>query len=93
MRPEKPTQFSALISNCGSDDITSHVDSSITKVNKNEVTKAVTSLKNEEEKNLQALVVAYKNRDSTPIQVVGDDTVVGSYNRYNTYTNYNRLIK
>ena len=66
---------------------------SITKVNKNEVTKAVTSLKNEEEKNLQALVVAYKNRDSTPIQVVGDDTVVGSYNRYNTYTNYNRLIK
>ena len=33
MRPEKPTQFSALISNCGSVDITDHVDSSISKVN------------------------------------------------------------
>ena len=62
---------------------------SVTKVNKNEVTKALTSLKNEESKTMTALAIAYKNRDSTPIQVVGDDTVAGSF-RSREY--YNRVI-
>jgi len=62
---------------------------SVTKVNKNEVTKALTSLKNEEGRTMNALAIAYKNRDSTPIQVVGDDTVAGSF-RSREY--YNRVI-
>ena len=62
---------------------------SVTKVNKNEVTKALTSLKNEEGRTMTALAIAYKNRDSTPIQVVGDDTVAGSF-RSSDY--YNRVI-
>ena len=62
---------------------------SVTKVNKNEVTKALTSLKSEESRTMTALAIAYKNRDSTPIQVVGDDTVAGSF-RSSDY--YNRVI-
>ena len=62
---------------------------SITKVNKNEVTKALTSLKSEESRTMTALAIAYKNRDSTPIQVAGDDTVAGSF-RSREY--YNRII-
>ena len=62
---------------------------SVTKVNKNEVTKALTSLKSEESRTMTALAIAYKNRDSTPIQVAGDDTVAGSF-RSREY--YNRII-
>ena len=62
---------------------------SVTKVNKNEVTKALSSVKNEETKAMNELINAYKNRESTPIQVVGDDTVAGSF-RSREY--YNRII-
>ena len=62
---------------------------SVTKVNKNEVTKALSSVKNEETKAMNELINAYKNRESIPIQVVGDDTVAGSF-RSREY--YNRII-
>ena len=62
---------------------------SVTKDNKNEVTKALSSVKNEETKAMNELINAYKNRESTPIQVVGDDTVAGSF-RSREY--YNRII-
>jgi len=81
----------ANIVSISSSDILSISDKgkSITKVNKNEVTKALTTLKREEYMALQKLIQAYNIRESSPIQVVGDDTEVGSYSKYRTY---NRLI-
>jgi hypothetical protein len=81
----------ANIISISSSDIVSISDKgrSVTKVNKNEVTKALSSLKKEEYAALLKLIQAYNIREASPIQVVGDDTQVGMYSKYRTY---NRLL-
>jgi hypothetical protein len=61
----------------------------ISKINKNEVIKALASLKREEQVILNKLIHSYKNREASPIQVVGDDTQIGIYNKVKPY---NRII-
>lgn len=53
--------------------------SSVKKINKNEVSKTLASLRRQESEELDNLVASYKNLKSEPRQVVGDDTVVGDY--------------
>ncbi len=53
--------------------------SSVKKINKNEVSKTLASLRRQELEELDTLVASYKNLKSTPKQVVGDDTVAGDY--------------
>jgi hypothetical protein len=54
--------------------------SSVTKINKNEVSKTLASLKEVEERALKDLITAYRLKLASPSQVVGDDTVVGVFN-------------
>lgn len=53
--------------------------SSVTKVNKNEITKVYNSIKKQEIDELKYLVQGYKQAKATPKQVAGNDTVAGSY--------------
>lgn len=63
--------------------------SRVRKINKNELSKTYISLKKEEYSELTDLINAYKLRKSSPVQVAGDDTVVGRYSlNYEGY--YNR---
>ena len=63
--------------------------SRVRKINKNELSKTYISLKKEEYAELTDLINAYKLRKSSPIQVAGDDTVIGRYSlNYEGY--YNR---
>jgi hypothetical protein len=63
--------------------------SRVRKINKNELSKTYISLKKEEYAELTDLINAYKLRKSSPVQVAGDDTVVGRYSlNYEGY--YNR---
>jgi len=64
--------------------------SRVRKINKNELSKTYISLKKEEYSELTDLINAYKLRKSSPVQVAGDDTVVGQYSiSYDGYP-YNR---
>ncbi len=64
--------------------------SRVRKINKNELSKTYLSLKREEYGELIDLINAYKLRKSSPVQVAGDDTVVGQYSiNYDGYP-YNR---
>ena len=64
--------------------------SRVRKINKNELSKTYISLKREEYSELTDLINAYKLRKSSPVQVAGDDTVVGQYSiSYDGYP-YNR---
>ena len=64
--------------------------SRVRKINKNELSKTYISLKKEEYSELMDLINAYKLRKSSPVQVAGDDTVVGQYSiDYDGYP-YNR---
>ena len=64
--------------------------SRVRKINKNELSKTYISLKREEYSELTDLINAYKLRKSSPVQVAGDDTVVGQYSiNYDGYP-YNR---
>jgi len=64
--------------------------SRVRKINKNELSKTYISLKKEEYSELTDLINAYKLRKSSPVQVAGDDTVVGQYSiNYDGYP-YNR---
>ena len=53
--------------------------SRVRKINKNELSKTYIALKKEEYSELIDLINAYKLRKSSPVQVAGDDTVVGQY--------------
>ena len=65
--------------------------SRVRKINKNELSKTYLSLKREEYSELTDLINAYKLRKSSPVQVAGDDTVVGRYSiNYDGYR-YNRI--
>ncbi len=65
--------------------------SRVRKINKNELSKTYLSLKREEYSELTDLINAYKLRKSSPVQVAGDDTVVGRYSiNYDGYP-YNRI--
>ena len=64
--------------------------SRVRKINKNELSKTYLSLKKEEYAELTDLINAYKLRKASPVQVAGDDTVVGQYSiNYDGYP-YNR---
>lgn len=60
--------------------------SSVRKVNKNQVTLALTNIRKQEVEELNNLVTAYRARNSEPRQVAGDDTVEGEYHRNDTTT-------
>ena len=65
--------------------------SRVRKINKNELSKTYISLKKEEYRELTDLVYAYKLRKASPVQVAGDDTLVGQYSiDYDGYP-YNRV--
>jgi hypothetical protein len=53
--------------------------SSVKKINRNEVSKTIATLRNMEEQALRDLVTAYRMRGASPKQITGDDTVVGYY--------------
>ena len=55
--------------------------SSVRKVNKNEISKTLLSIRNQEYEGLQKLIAQYKVSKSTPNQVAGDDTTEGFYGR------------
>ena len=64
--------------------------SRVRKINKNELSKTYISLKKEEYSELTDLINAYKLRKASPVQVAGDDTVVGQYS-INYGGSYNRV--
>ena len=65
--------------------------SRVRKINKNELSKTYLSLKKEEYHELMDLINSYKSRKASPVQVAGDDTVVGQYSiDYDGYP-YNRV--
>ena len=53
--------------------------SSVKKINKNEVSKTLTSVRNQEIVAMKNLVTAYRLRGAEPRQVAGDDTVAGEF--------------
>tara|TARA_Y100000310_G_scaffold339101_1_gene430726 strand:+ start:1159 stop:1680 length:522 start_codon:yes stop_codon:yes gene_type:complete len=55
--------------------------SSVRKINKNEISKTLLSIRNQEYEGLQKLIAQYKISKSTPNQVAGDDTTEGFYTR------------
>jgi len=69
------------ISSATSDTIVKVTDqgSSVTKINKNEMIKSLSSLKRQEHQELKELIRDYKANQVQPRQVVGDDTVKGVY--------------
>jgi len=54
-------------------------NSSVTKINKNEVSRVLTNIKRLEFEELKNLINQYNLNKSAPIQVAGDDTVEGFY--------------
>lgn len=50
-------------------------DSSVTKINRNEIAKSVAAVKNQEYQELKLMVASYTSTKAKPFQVVGDDTV------------------
>ncbi len=61
----------------------------VRKVNKSEIGKTLHQAKIEEQKQLNDLVAAYKLKNSSPIQVAGDDTVEGNWP---VYPHYDRTL-
>ena len=80
------------IINISSDSVISVSDdgSSVTKINKNEITKALSQIKRQEYDQLQDLINAYKLDKSSPMQVAGDDTEIGSKLNYLGSNEFNR---
>lgn len=54
-------------------------DSKVTRLNKTQIVKAVTTEKKQEEDELRYLINAYRTKSTNPKQIVGDDIVRGSY--------------
>jgi hypothetical protein len=55
----------------------SDMNARVRKINRSEVGKTLAQVKKEEQLQLDKLVGAYKNKNATPLQVSGDDTVEG----------------
>jgi hypothetical protein len=67
--------------------------SSVTKVNKNELSKTFSSIKKQEMLELKELLNKYELNEVAPLQVAGDDTIPGTSNEGNQSANiYNRSI-
>ena len=49
----------------------------VRKINRSEVGKTLAQVKKEENVQLEKLVISYKSGNATPLQVAGDDTIVG----------------
>jgi|TARA_Y100000310_G_scaffold227692_1_gene229971 hypothetical protein len=64
--------------------------SKVRKINKNELSKTYTTLKKQEYGEMVDMVNAYKLRLSAPVQVAGDDTVVGAHTPSKTH-HFNRI--
>lgn len=62
-------------------------DSSVTKVNRNEVAKSIAAVKAQEYSELLKMIQSYVANKSGPYQVAGDDTVAGDSSKYNTQFN------
>jgi len=58
--------------------------SSVKKVNKNEVSKTLTTLRKQEIETMRNLVTAYRLKGAEPRQVAGDDTIAGDYGKDDT---------
>ena len=58
--------------------------SKVRKINKNELSKTYASLKRQEYEELTDMINAYKLRLSAPVQVAGDDTIVGAHDPFRT---------
>jgi hypothetical protein len=69
------------ITNAGTDTIVQVTDqgSTVRKINKNEVIKSLTSLKRQEYQEMKDLIRDYRAHQVKPRQVVGDDTIKGTY--------------
>lgn len=79
------------IINISTDSVISVSDdgSSVTKINKNEISKMLAQLKKQEYQELQDLIHAYKLDKSVPHQVAGDDTETSS--KLSTKSEFNRV--
>ena len=67
--------------------------SSVTKVNKNELSKTFSSIKKQEMLELKTLLDKYELNEVAPLQVAGDDTIPGLSNEGNQSANiYHRSI-
>lgn len=67
--------------------------SSVTKVNKNELSKTFSSIKKQEMLELKELLNKYELNEVSPLQVAGDDTIPGLSNEGNQSANiYHRSI-
>lgn len=53
--------------------------SSVTKINKNEISKVYSQIKKQETEELSFMIAGYKIKNSTPLSVNGDDNIVGHY--------------
>ena len=82
------------LTSISSDSVISVTDdgSSVTKINKNEISKVYSQIKRQEIEELKMLIGSYKLKNSSPLSVDGDDTFVGHYqtsDRFNR-TDFNR---
>ena len=66
-------------------------EQSVTKINKNQVTIALTSLKRAEESELHRLIASYKTDKAVPRQVAGDDTEQGRFGQTKYNHEFNRI--
>ena len=62
-------------------------DSSVTKVNRNEITRSISAGKNQEYSELRQMIQSYSTSKALPSQVAGDDTTSGASTKYNTQFN------
>lgn len=66
--------------------------SSVTKVNKNELSKTFSNIKKQEMLELNQLLYAYNDNEITPLQVAGDDAIPATSTQGDQSTNiYNRI--
>jgi len=64
-------------------------DSSVTKINRNEIARSISAVKNQEYHELMRMIQAYTGTKAKPSQVAGDDTISNDSSKYNTQ--FNRL--
>ena len=62
-------------------------DSSVTKVNRNEIAKSIAAVKAQEYSELLKMIQAYVSNKAGPYQVAGDDTTNADSTKYNTQFN------
>ena len=64
-------------------------DSSVTKINRNEIARSISAVKNQEYIELMRMIQSYTGTKAKPSQVAGDDTTSNDSSKYNTQ--FNRL--